>query len=51
VTRNSAEERDGNHYVKNVVEAALLAAERPLEVEQLRELFEEFERPLLPRSS
>lgn len=32
-------------YVKNIVEAALLAAERPLEVEQLRELFEEFERP------
>lgn len=34
-----------NHYVKNVVEAALLAAERPLEVELLRELFEEYERP------
>jgi len=32
-------------YLKNIVEAALLAAERPLEVEQLRELFEEFERP------
>jgi segregation and condensation protein B len=32
-------------YVKNIIEAALLAAERPLEVEQLRELFEEFERP------
>lgn len=34
-----------NGHVKNVVEAALLAAERPLEVELLRELFEEFERP------
>ena len=34
-----------NHYVKNVVEAALLAAERPLEVELLRDLFEEYERP------
>lgn len=34
-----------NRYIKNVVEAALLAAERPLEVELLRELFEEFERP------
>jgi segregation and condensation protein B len=34
-----------NRYIKNVVEAALLAAERPLEVELLRELFEEYERP------
>jgi segregation and condensation protein B len=31
--------------LKNVVEAALLAAGRPLDVEQLRELFDEFERP------
>jgi segregation and condensation protein B len=31
--------------IKNVVEAALLAAGRPLDVEQLRELFEEFARP------
>ncbi len=34
-----------NRYIKNVVEAALLAAERPLEVDLLRELFEEYERP------
>lgn len=34
-----------NRYIRNVVEAALLAAERPLEIEALRELFEEFERP------
>lgn len=34
-----------NSYLKNVVEAALLAAERPLELEQLRELFDEYERP------
>ena len=32
-------------YLKNVIEAALLAAGRPLDVEQLRELFEEYERP------
>ncbi len=31
--------------IKNVVEAALLAAGRPLDVEQLRELFDEFARP------
>jgi segregation and condensation protein B len=31
--------------VKNVIEAALLAAGRPLDVEQLRELFDEFVRP------
>ncbi|HXQ32292.1 MAG TPA: SMC-Scp complex subunit ScpB [Steroidobacteraceae bacterium] len=31
--------------VKNLIEAALLAAGRPLDVEQLRELFDEFERP------
>jgi segregation and condensation protein B len=34
-----------NRYIKNVVEAALLAAERPLEVDLLRDLFEEYERP------
>jgi len=34
-----------SHQLKNVVEAALLAAGKPLTVEQLRELFEEFERP------
>jgi len=34
-----------NATVKNLIEAALLAAGRPLDVEQLRELFEEFERP------
>lgn len=34
-----------NRYIKNVVEAALLAAERPLEVELLRELFDDYERP------
>ncbi len=33
------------HYLKNVVEAALLAAGRPMNVEQLRELFEERDRP------
>lgn len=32
-------------HLKNVVEAALLAAGRPLDVEQFRELFEEYERP------
>lgn len=32
-------------YLKNVVEAALLAAGRPLSVEQLTELFDERERP------
>ena len=32
-------------YLKNVVEAALLAAGRPLSVDQLRELFDERERP------
>jgi segregation and condensation protein B len=31
--------------LKNVVEAALLAAGRPLEVDQILELFEEYERP------
>jgi segregation and condensation protein B len=31
--------------LKNVVEAALLAAGRPLEIDQIRELFEEYERP------
>ncbi len=34
-----------SQYLKNVIEAALLAAGRPLDVEQLRELFEEYERP------
>jgi segregation and condensation protein B len=32
-------------HLKNVIEAALLAAGRPLDVEQLRELFEDYERP------
>jgi len=32
-------------YLKNVVEAALLAAGKPLTVDQLRELFDEYERP------
>lgn len=31
--------------LKNVIEAALLAAGKPLDIEQLRELFEEYERP------
>ncbi len=35
-----------SQYLKNVIEAALLAAGRPLDVEQLRELFEEYERPV-----
>jgi segregation and condensation protein B len=34
-----------DHTVRNVIEAALLAAGRPLDVEQLRALFDEFERP------
>jgi segregation and condensation protein B len=34
-----------SQYLKNVIEAALLAAGRPLDVEQIRELFEEYERP------
>ena len=33
------------HNLKNAIEAALLAAGRPLDVEQLRALFDEFERP------
>lgn len=33
--------------IKNVVEAALLAAGRPLDIEQLLALFDEFERPAL----
>jgi segregation and condensation protein B len=32
-------------YVRNVVEAALLAGGRPLRADELRELFDEFERP------
>jgi segregation and condensation protein B len=36
-----------NHELKNVVEAALLAAGRPVGREELRDLFEEFERPNL----
>ncbi len=36
-------------YVKNVVEAALLAAGRPLPANEIRELFDEFERPELAR--
>jgi len=32
-------------YLKNVIEAALLAAGKPLDIEQLRELFDEYERP------
>jgi len=31
--------------LKNIVEAALLAAGRPIDVEQIRNLFEEYERP------
>jgi segregation and condensation protein B len=34
-------------YLKNVVEAALLAAGRPLPAVEIRELFDEFERPEL----
>lgn len=34
-----------SQYLKNAIEAALLAAGRPLDVEQLRELFDEYERP------
>jgi segregation and condensation protein B len=34
-------------YVKNVVEAALLAAGRPLQAVEIRELFDEYERPEL----
>jgi segregation and condensation protein B len=34
-----------DQHVKNVIEAALLAAGRPLDVEQLRALFDEFARP------
>ena len=36
-----------DHYVKNVIEAALLAAGRPLGVVELRDLFDEFARPEL----
>ena len=36
-----------SHELKNVVEAALLAAGRPVGREELRDLFEEFERPNL----
>jgi segregation and condensation protein B len=34
-----------DQHVKNVIEAALLAAGRPLDLEQLRGLFDEFARP------
>ena len=34
-----------NHQLKQVVEAALLAFGQPLSVDQLREIFDEFERP------
>lgn len=34
-----------SHYAKNVIEAALLAAGRPLDVASLLELFEDHERP------
>lgn len=34
-----------SHYHKNVIEAALLAAGRPLDVESMLELFDEHERP------
>ncbi len=34
-------------HLKNVVEAALLAAARPLQPDELRDLFDEFERPEL----
>lgn len=34
-----------SHYAKNVIEAALLAAGRPLDVESMLELFESHERP------
>jgi len=34
-----------SQYLKNVVEAALLAAGKPVTVEQIRELFDEYERP------
>jgi len=34
-----------SQHLKNVIEAALLAAGKPLGIEQLRELFEEYERP------
>lgn len=34
-----------SQHLKNVIEAALLAAGKPLGVEQLRELFDEYERP------
>ncbi len=34
-----------SNHLKNVVEAALLAAGKPLTVDQLRELFEDYERP------
>jgi segregation and condensation protein B len=33
------------HYLKNVVEAALLASGRPLTIDHIRELFDERERP------
>ena len=36
-----------DQYVKNVIEAALLAAGRPLGVSELRDLFDEFARPEL----
>jgi segregation and condensation protein B len=36
-----------NHDLKNVVEAALLAAGRPVGREELRDMFDEFERPNL----
>ena len=37
--------RMDNDQLKNTIEAALLAYGQPLNVEQLREMFDEFERP------
>jgi segregation and condensation protein B len=36
-----------DQYLKNVIEAALLAGGRPLRADELRELFDEFDRPEL----
>lgn len=40
--------RMSNEQLKDVVEAALLAYGQPLSVDQLREMFDEFERPEAP---
>lgn len=45
ITNNQEHEERDVHYLKKFVEAALLANDHPLSIEQIRHLFEEQERP------